>query len=91
MDGRAVSQSQRQKKQWKKSNSGIDEEKCPLPHSKIKKIPPLGNDLIKAMNNEEFSDITLVIGDRKVYAHWVVLASRSKFFEAMFSHEYKEA
>ena len=91
MDGRAVSQSQRQKKQRKKSNSGIDEDKLPLPHTKTKKIPPLSSDLLKAMNNEEFSDITLIIGDKKIYAHRVVLASRSKFFEAMFSHEYKEA
>lgn len=43
------------------------------------------------MNKDEFSDITLIVGDKKIYAHRAVLSSRSKFFEAMFSHEYKEA
>lgn len=57
-----------------------------------KKLPPLGNDLLKILNKQEYSDITLCFaGEKRVYTHKVVLSSRSKFFEAMFAHEYKES
>ena len=38
----------------------------------------------------EFSDITLIADGRKIYANQVILASRSQYFEALFSHAFKE-
>ncbi|XP_063904588.1 BTB/POZ domain-containing protein 9-like [Zophobas morio] len=33
--------------------------------------------------NQKFSDITLLVDDQKVYAHKVILAARSKYFESI--------
>lgn len=42
------------------------------------------------LNNPEFSDIALYVDGQVIYAHQVILASRSFYFEAIFSHDFKE-
>ncbi len=91
-DSRSVSQSQRQKKsKQRRENSGSDESGGTIPDACPISSPSLGEDLIPALNQKTFSDITLLIDEKLIYAHKVVLASRSTFFEAMFSHEFKES
>lgn len=48
------------------------------------------SDFISLLNQKEFSDIVLIAEGKKIYAHSVILASRSQYFEAMFSHNFKE-
>ena len=43
------------------------------------------------LEQEHFADVTFVVGDTKVKAHKCVLASRSVFFEKMFSVGMREA
>ena len=51
----------------------------------------VGNcDFLCLLNQKEFSDIVLVADNKKIYAHQVILASRSLYFEALFSHNFKE-
>jgi arsenate reductase-like glutaredoxin family protein len=38
--------------------------------------------------DERFCDVTLVLGDKEIKAHKVVLASSSRYFEAMFSSNF---
>lgn len=52
---------------------------------------PLKKDILKMLNDKEFSDIILSINDQEIYAHRSVLCSRSTYFQAMFSHDFKEA
>lgn len=47
--------------------------------------PQMSKDLLKMLENEHFADVTSVVGDTKVKAHKCILASRSNFFENMFS------
>eukprot|EP00698_Gefionella_okellyi_P023395 TRINITY_DN7985_c0_g1_i1.p1 TRINITY_DN7985_c0_g1~~TRINITY_DN7985_c0_g1_i1.p1 ORF type:complete len:2097 (+),score=350.14 TRINITY_DN7985_c0_g1_i1:158-6448(+) len=42
-------------------------------------------------NNPQFSDVTLIVEDKQFYAHRVVLASRSDYFNAMFSGPFQES
>jgi hypothetical protein len=42
------------------------------------------------LNQAEFSDITLIVDGNPIYCHQVVLASRSIYFEVLFSHDFKE-
>ena len=53
---------------------------------KIEDSPSLGENLSKAFNNPEFSDVTIVCLDKKFHCHKAVLAARSDVFAAMFSH-----
>ena len=49
------------------------------------------SDLEFAYNDEEFSDVKIVCGDRTFYCHRVILSSRSSVFRAMFQHGMAEA
>lgn len=42
------------------------------------------------LNQKEFSDITLMVQGKPIYCHQVILASRSVYFEAQFSHDFSE-
>ena len=53
--------------------------------------PKLGSDLKAVLENGSLSDVSLVVGDRTIPAHRVVLASRSSVFRAMFEHNMKES
>jgi membrane-bound inhibitor of C-type lysozyme len=37
-------------------------------------------DLIALLNKQDFSDVTLIVEGREIYAHQVILASRSTYF-----------
>ncbi|XP_063903914.1 BTB/POZ domain-containing protein 9-like [Zophobas morio] len=41
-------------------------------------------DVASLYQNQKFSDITLLVDDKKLYAHKVILAVRSKYFESLF-------
>ena len=45
---------------------------------------------LSILNQPEFSDITLMVEGKPIYCHQVILASRSVYFEASFSHEFTE-
>ncbi|CDW71651.1 e3 ubiquitin-protein ligase herc2 [Stylonychia lemnae] len=47
-------------------------------------------DFLSMLNSPDFSDITLIVDGHPIYSHQVVLASRSIYFEALFSHDFKE-
>lgn len=47
----------------------------------------LGDQLSEAFNGGQFSDVTLVCGDKKFPCHKFILSARSDVFKAMFSHE----
>ena len=51
----------------------------------------MSKDLLEILQSENFADVTFVIGDAKVKAHKCILASRSSFFNNMFSVGMKEA
>ena len=48
------------------------------------------NDLMSLLNKREFSDVTLMVEGKPIYAHQVILASRSTYFEALFTHDFSE-
>jgi len=50
--------------------------------------PP--QDFLGMLNQADFSDITLIVDGNPIYCHQVILASRSLYFEALFSHDFKE-
>ena len=41
-------------------------------------------------NPDSFPDITLIFDGTPIHCHRVILASRSLYFEALFSHDFKE-
>ena len=45
---------------------------------------------LSILNQPEFSDITLMVEGKPIYCHQVILASRSTYFEASFSHDFAE-
>ena len=47
----------------------------------------LGDQLSEAFTNGEFSDVTLVCGEKQFPCHKFILSARSDVFKAMFSHE----
>jgi len=51
----------------------------------------MSKDLLKMLETGKFADVTFVVGDTKVKAHKCILASRSDFFESMFSHNMRES
>ena len=53
--------------------------------------PQMSKDLLRMLESENFADVTFVVGDTKVKAHKCILASRSNFFENMFSVGMREA
>ena len=49
------------------------------------------SDLFDFYDREEFSDVKLVVEDRPIHCHKSVLAARSLFFSALYSHGFKES
>lgn len=49
------------------------------------------NDFAKLYNNAELSDVTLVVENKKIYAHRTILGARSDFFKAMLFIGLKES
>ena len=47
-------------------------------------------DFLNLLNQPEFSDVTLRVEGKQIYAHQVILASRSTFFEALFTNNFQE-
>ena len=47
-------------------------------------------DLLSLLGQKDFSDITLMVEGKPIYCHQAVLASRSVYFEAQFSHDFAE-
>jgi hypothetical protein len=47
--------------------------------------------LLSYVNNAEFHDVVLEIHGKQIYAHKVILAARSQYFDAMFSSDMVEA
>ena len=48
-------------------------------------------DFIKLLDRKEFADVTLLVeGGKQIYCHQVILASRSTYFEAIFTNEFSE-
>lgn len=47
-------------------------------------------DFVYLLNQKDFSDITLMVEGKPIYCHQVILASRSVYFEAQFSHDFAE-
>lgn len=61
------------------------------PKSPCKKQYPLGNTLLQEFNNKELSDVVLLVENKPIYCHRVVLASRSQYFSALYCHGFREA
>uniref|UniRef100_A0A0G4GSZ3 BTB domain-containing protein n=1 Tax=Chromera velia CCMP2878 TaxID=1169474 RepID=A0A0G4GSZ3_9ALVE len=47
-------------------------------------------DLKRIVNDPEFSDVTLVVDGKEIYAHKAILATRCEHFRAMFSSKMRE-
>lgn len=48
-------------------------------------------DFIKLLDRKEFADVTLLVeGGKQIFCHQVILASRSTYFEAIFTNEFSE-
>jgi len=58
---------------------------------KTKPISPRIVDFSDFFDREEFSDVKLVVESRPIYCHRSVLAARSQFFSALYSHGFKES
>eukprot|EP01118_Nematostelium_gracile_P001884 TRINITY_DN1194_c0_g1_i4.p1 TRINITY_DN1194_c0_g1~~TRINITY_DN1194_c0_g1_i4.p1 ORF type:complete len:467 (+),score=130.95 TRINITY_DN1194_c0_g1_i4:23-1423(+) len=56
-------------------------------------VPPstFYNDWRKLLNQQELSDVTLIVEGRPIYCHKIILAARSEHFKAMFFGGLKEA
>eukprot|EP00736_Rhodelphis_marinus_P013577 Rmarinus@m.23354 len=52
---------------------------------------PVGGDLEQLVNNEIFSDVTLIVEGQKIYAHKNVLYIRSNFFRSLLMSGMKES
>ncbi|CAG5101215.1 Similar to spop-b: Speckle-type POZ protein B (Xenopus laevis) [Cotesia congregata] len=62
----------------------------PVEKSLINPKSNLSRDLKVFYNSREFSDTTIVIGDKKIKAHRLMLIMRSPVLAAMFTHELDE-
>jgi len=56
----------------------------PLIHNSVQPI-------LSSLDNSEFSDVTLLVERQQIYCHRVVLAARSDYFSALYSHGFREA
>jgi alpha-tubulin suppressor-like RCC1 family protein len=57
----------------------------------VKKNFVLADALAQEINNQEMSDVVLMIEGKPIYAHKVVLACRSQYFSALYCHGFREA
>jgi hypothetical protein len=53
--------------------------------------PKTVDDFASFYDNEKFSDVTLVVGDKKIAAHRNILSARSEYFARMFDSDFKES
>ena len=51
---------------------------------------PYEKDFLSLLNQQDFSDITLIVEDKPIYCHQVILAQRSGYFEATFNNSFSE-
>ena len=61
------------------------------PDFSVKKQFPLGTSLLQELNNKDLSDVILMVENRPIYCHRVILASRSQYFAALYCHGFREA
>lgn len=57
----------------------------------LKRVPVRNGSLIKLLESGDFSDVEIKIGNRVYELHRNILAARCAYFEAMFTHSFKEA
>ena len=62
----------------------------PLVEETTSLVQPPPQDFLSILNQPDFSDITLIFDGQPIYCHQVILASRSQYFEVLFSHDFKE-
>jgi hypothetical protein len=68
----------------------IESETIPEPQPDCP-MPTLSDSILKELNNEDMSDVSLKVGETLIMCHKVVLAARSEFFSALFSHSFRES
>lgn len=61
------------------------------PSFHIEPRTPLGKDLLPHLNDPAYSDVTIVVEGQEILCHKVVIAARSQYFLAIFSHNFKES
>jgi len=61
-----------------------------IPVNNVPPSPLEQRDFLNLLNEPEFSDVTLMVEGKQIYAHQVILASRSTYFEALFTHDFSE-
>lgn len=61
------------------------------PDTPVKKQFPLGQSLLNELNKKDLSDVVLMVENKPIYCHRVVLASRSQYFSALYCHGFREA
>lgn len=57
----------------------------------FKKQYPLGKTLLQELNTKDLSDVILLVENKHIYCHRVILASRSQYFSALYCHGFREA
>lgn len=88
---------QRKNKGTAEATQSVNESQTNIPTSQIQPdgssedySQEIKRDLLSLLNQQDFSDITLLVDGNPIYCHQVVLASRSFYFEASLSHDFKE-
>jgi alpha-tubulin suppressor-like RCC1 family protein len=59
--------------------------------SHLEQRTPLGKDLLPHLNDSAYSDVVIVVEGQELLCHKVVLAARSQYFAALYSHNFKES
>ncbi|KAJ8675230.1 hypothetical protein QAD02_011016 [Eretmocerus hayati] len=67
----------------------MDEEETVLKLEKDTRLKEF-DELDELVDEEKFSDVTLAVEGKKLYAHKCILAKKSEVFAAMFTHNMKE-
>ncbi|XP_050434184.1 BTB/POZ domain-containing protein 9-like [Adelges cooleyi] len=57
----------------------------------IDHVPSLVNDISNLYENEKYSDVVLVVDEKRFHAHRSVLASRSDYFSALLFGDHKDS